>query len=50
MNIVRPVVVSIEVAVEANVSLNDKKEFLLVMALENFSKVFLKKHKLHNLI
>ena len=50
MNIVRPVVVSIEVAVEANVSLNDKKEFLLVMALENFSKVFLKKHKLHNLM
>lgn len=29
MNIVRPVVVSIEVAVKANVSLNDKKEFLL---------------------
>lgn len=28
MNIVRPVVVSIEVAVEAGVSLSDRKEFL----------------------
>ena len=51
MNIVRPVVVSIEVAVEANVSLNDKKEFLLDSnGSKNFSKVFLKKYKLHNLI
>ena len=51
MNIVRPVVVSIEVTVEANVSLNDKKEFLLDSnGSKNFSKVFLKKHKLHNLI
>ena len=51
MNIVRPVVVSIEVAVEANVSLNDKKEFLLDSnGSKNFSKVFLKKHKLQNLI
>ena len=51
MNIVRPVVVSIEVAVEANISLNDKKEFLLDSnGSKNFSKVFLKKHKLHNLI
>ena len=51
MNIVRPVVVSIEVAVEANISLNDKKEFLLDSnGSKNFSKVFLKKHKLHNLM